>query len=800
MSLNSHFSAKDLSQSERERIARELFDVDSAKGDQLHGLCPFHDETKPSFGYNTKKDVYNCFSCDAAGDLIDLWSHRKGLDKKPGYKAFCEEFDNSGTARTSRKKKKTTSKPSKKPAAKTTTAKIISETAWNALSPLPPDWIKSCVDKFGWSPEIINRFDLRLTVKKDEKRIAIPINDDDGHLRNIRLYLPNAAHKDDKVISWGAGYGSGRLFPTPSQWSPGSAIYLCEGEKDTLCALSHGLNAVTQTCGVKSWKKEHTKYFEGLDVIICYDADKPGLDNAEKRGRELVKVAKSVRIIDWPKFMGLVEKHGQDLTDFFVTHKKNVADFKDLLATAFTITKPIEPDDEAGPRRFFGGPRGGKFYPMRLAQEIMDDVEVISDPEKELIYRWNGQFWEKYELAYLRSKALVMLGEEASSARAYDAANIVRDLAVLTHGRKMNDQPEWICLKNGMFNIRTEELVPFNQDFNASFQIGVEYDPHKEDGYNPLDWFKFLMESIGNGEVIREIQKFFGYCLTRQTRYEKALILLGPGGDGKSTLLDILQAMVGEENCSNISLGTLEDQFYRSCLVDKLVNVSAEIEARAFSSDVFKAIVSGDRISASFKHQTPFDFRPFCKLAFSSNRQPRILDNSDGFFRKVIIVEMKQQFAMKGKADLFLREKLLAELSGIFAWALEGLKLLQDEGFTNPTPIAESLADYRRTNNPVVCFVEDCVEFDTDTWPKRSKAEVYQAYKKYCLGFGYRPQGEVHFGKELHRLLPGLRTGKMSDQSRKNCYVGIFVSDESAPPPPSFGTDHNQGGGDEPQI
>ena len=48
-------------------------------------------------------------------------------------------------------------------------------------------------------------------------------------------------------------------------------------------------------------------------------------------------------------------------------------------------------------------------------------------------------------------------------------------------------------------------------------------------------------------------------------------------------------------------MGRLDDQFYLSRLVDKLLNMSTEVESKAMQSQEIKAIVSGDPISASFK-------------------------------------------------------------------------------------------------------------------------------------------------------------------------------------------------------
>jgi putative DNA primase/helicase len=223
----------------------------------------------------------------------------------------------------------------------------------------------------------------------------------------------------------------------------------------------------------------------------------------------------------------------------------------------------------------------------------------------------------------------------------------------------------------------------------------------------------------------------------------------------------------------------LEDQFYVSKLVGKLLNVSTEIESKAFYSEVFKAVVSGDKIGASFKHQTPFDFQPFCKLAFSSNRHPRILDNSEGFFRKIIVVEMNNRFEARGKADLYLEEKLYSELSGIFAWALEGLNLLRKEGFKKPPTLAKALMDYKRSNNPIQCFMEDCLEIAEGV--QTTKKELYDAYKSYIRQWGYGQAGATTFGRELHNLIPGLGYSRRPLPPREWCYVGVKLIDGSAP-------------------
>lgn len=473
--------------------------------------------------------------------------------------------------------------------------------------------------------------------------------------------------------------------------------------------------------------------------------------------------------------------HGQDLTDWFSKLGRSVGELTDLLASAVVIEAPKDESQtpDAGVLRFF---RGRKFTPALLARAIMDDLDIVSDPLTGLVYRWEGRFWEAYDMSHIRSKALVMLGDEGSSARAADAANMIRDLSTLPVGRKMNDHESLICLESGMFHLLTGTLTKHDKDHYATYMLPIRFDPSNVP--DCVTWKRCLDQWVADKASIREAQKFAGYCLTRETRWEKMLILYGPGGDGKSTFMNVLRAMVGQDNCSHIPMGRLEDQFYLSRLVDKLINMSTEIEAKAMQSQEIKAIVSGDPICASFKNQTPFDFTPFCKLIYSTNRLPKMLDNSDGFFRKIMILKFEGQFVKAGEADLFLKEKLLEELPGIFAWALMGLVMLREEGFTESAGMLETVADYKRINNSVLYYISQHVVIDP--LGKAGKQAVYADYVKRCRDWNLMPIGEPLFRMEFLRLLRDLKAvvtdAKLADETgaRINAYGGICLVNEKA--------------------
>jgi putative DNA primase/helicase len=772
------FAQKHLSENQRAEIARSLYKVtseDKNRG-ELIGLCPIHGESNPSFSYNYKKDQYKCLSCNADGDIIKLWSEVNHLGQKDGFEAFCKEFNIVIVHKDDPRSPRAGGDPVE--LSHEQTVALMNE-AWEKFPPLSASvaWIDELEKKRGWDLHWIDFLDLRLEtwrlskqgtlyeVKKPVK-IAIPIRDNIG-LINIRLYQPGA--KEYKIISFARSTGSSALFPNFTN----SPVLLCEGESDTICALSHCFNAITQTSKLKNWPKEHLAPFKNRDVVIAYDADGAGQKYARFAADALIGTAKSIRMLQWPSFMGkddtgaIPDDHGQDLTDFFVRHGKSAGDLQALIDSASPwVQNPASPVDSSAEtekpadaqaavedtndvRQFFdhGINNRYSFRPRLLAEKILADIPIMYEPQTGLVYRWNDRFWEVLHSDYLKMRCLVYLRNESNKGRAEDATFQALMLSSIPAGRKINDQTGHFCVENGMYDIEKDELLPHAKEFYSTYMFPVVYDPDNV----PIceRWLQFLKETIQTPEVIAQVQEFFGYCLTPSTDYEKCLLLIGPGADGKSTMLKILREMVGTQNCAAVNIEDLDDQFQRSSLYGKLLNISTEVGSKAMESKIFKAIVSGDAVQAAYKHENSFEFVPTCKMAFAANRFPRVLDNSDGFFRKILPVQFKRQF-LTG-ADKNLLNTLKAELSGIFHWALIGrARLWAQQDFTESDETNRTLLDYRRSNNPVLCFAEDCCEMDPGGMNyEATKKELYEKYEGYCRDKGYSKYSEENFFREL---------------------------------------------------
>jgi putative DNA primase/helicase len=317
----------------------------------------------------------------------------------------------------------------------------------------------------------------------------------------------------------------------------------------------------------------------------------------------------------------------------------------------------------------------------------------------------------------------------------------------------------FLNVKNGLYDIDNMRLVPHSADVYSINQLNVTY---RDDAECPV-WEKSLEQIFENdAERIELLQEFFGYCLTRENDYEKALFLFGEGANGKSVVLYVLEELIGKENCSSIALEKFNDSHYIARLRDKLVNISLETNAKTNVYDnMFKAIVTGDTISADEKYGQPFQFKPYCKLLFSTNNMPRVGDKSEGYYRRLLILPFNRQFN-KEERDPKLKYKIASsELDGIFLWALNGLKRLRDRGYFEESASMLNVKDeYRKENNNVIIFVEEMSVLDAHD--DISKDDLYQAYNNWCLDSGYRPLSKITFGRELIRQYTSVNKGRCS--------------------------------------
>ena len=127
-------------------------------------------------------------------------------------------------------------------------------------------------------------------------------------------------------------------------------------------------------------------------------------------------------------------------------------------------------------------------------------------------------------------------------------------------------------------------LVPHTpRFFSTQKPLGFDVDPAAP---KPEHWLKFLGELWpGDPQSVEALQQFFGYCLTPDTRQQKAFLLVGPPRAGKGTIARVLTQLLGVGNVASTSFTALGERFGLEELFDKRLAVISDAHVPKFESN-----------------------------------------------------------------------------------------------------------------------------------------------------------------------------------------------------------------------
>ena len=285
-------------------------------------------------------------------------------------------------------------------------------------------------------------------------------------------------------------------------------------------------------------------------------------------------------------------------------------------------------------------------------------------------------------------------------------------------------------LSNGTIDPYNPVIQEHTPDTYSTIKMPYVYDTAAECTL----WLKTLNEIFEDDQKkINALQEFVGYCLTRDVKMEKGLLLLGASRSGKSTIIHTIEHLIGKNNCAYLALKNLSNPQYTSMLINKLVNIDTDVSKRATDyEDEYKKIATGESINCNGKWEKTISIKPFCKMVLSANEFPRITDHSSAFFNRLILLPCDRVFE-EHEQNRNLREELLKELPGVMNWALAGLKRLTERGmFLKEDFMREAVEELRLQNNPAEIFLNDFIVPDITGNYEIVKGELYDKYKVWC--------------------------------------------------------------------
>lgn len=426
-----------------------------------------------------------------------------------------------------------------------------------------------------------------------------------------------------------------------------------------------------------------------------------------------------------------------------------------------------KPQGSALELTYFGGDKGTTFIPKWLGDDILREFPLFYNGSHIYIYK-NGVYHRDHG-GIIGRLVVEKLGDMFKRDRLNETISYLQNKRWIKPERIDTDK-ELVNVKNGLLEWKTGVLHPHTPDHLSTIQLPITYNPEAK-APNVEKFFANIVAS----DTIPTLCEWFGYSLIPSTRYEKAVILTGTGANGKSKFLELYQLFIGENNVSNVALQELENnRFKLAQLQGKLANVYADIPSQAMDkTNVFKTIVSGDRVSAEFKGRDSFDFKPFARLTFSANELPKSTDLTDGYFRRLIIVDFPNTFGKNGiPKDPHIMDKLSTEeeLSGLLNMALEGLQRLEVQGeFTENQSTIDAIEQYKRDIDPLVSFIDECCHVEENA--SADKQELYDTYVNWTYRAGLKALGKIKFYNRMEKAVE-IQDYRPSAKSKRR-YKGI---------------------------
>lgn len=272
--------------------------------------CPLHQDTKRSASLNADTGDFYCNTC-AMGGSVQWLMMQKDEWVEPDPNAV-----HNGNGRASS-------------AAQAEELSLIRADSWNdVLLEHEKLRLKQLMSKRGLSRHTIEERLIGWDMLANA--YTIPIFDAGGGLLNVRRYSMEADTDRRKIWSI-SGHGSPVLYPIDQLES--DVIIICEGELDALITIQNGYAAITRTGAAKVWDPPWSKLFAGKLVYLCHDADHAGVAANRSVAKHLIKFAREIRFISLP--YGITDKHGKDLTDFWLEHDKER--FEELLKRSLVL-------------------------------------------------------------------------------------------------------------------------------------------------------------------------------------------------------------------------------------------------------------------------------------------------------------------------------------------------------------------------------------------------------------------------------------------------------------------------------
>jgi len=373
-----------------------------------------------------------------------------------------------------------------------------------------------------------------------------------------------------------------------------------------------------------------------------------------------------------------------------------------------------------------------------------------------------ARLYSGYERAWIRKRTVKKDGGVEESFRPLKlgdrmAKSVVSVLSdkVARRGFLELPQPLGVPFANGLVT-PDGVLRPFQRDdyIREGQRLEIEYDPT---AMCP-EWLSALRRiwpcEVSEFELrVQVLQEFFAAALFGiATRYQKVMVLIGDGANGKSVVADILRALFPDSVCTAVPIHRMSDPYYAEMLLNSRVNIVGELpSSEVYEASGFKGVADGSPVTARRIREAPITFIPRAAHLFAANALPPVSDHSHGFWRRWIALDFPRRFSpTDADYDPEIISRIRAELPGVARWAVDGAApLIARKGYVDLQVSMDILDGWKRESNSVAMFAHERMEHDEDG--RLPASALYRAYADWCGANGFKAMNLTNFGRKLSK-------------------------------------------------
>ncbi len=535
---------------------------------------------------------------------------------------------------------------------------------------------------------------------------------------------------------------------------------------------------------VQAWRMavllEHAKVPAWAHLVRLVPADTPG--------HSVVAVAREVQLID---LLALEPDSVEGAVQALVAHVAEEIPGVELTRLRKEIAAKAKDD---GPIPEGVGPLTDSGNAERLAARVRGHLLWVHELQEWFLYSEVLGIWvrdqegARYRLALESTRALGQHDHKAVAAwgkssesrrRLDDALVLLRTVPGMSCSASSLDlDPYLLCCRSGVIDLRTGALREHGSGYRMTRRAKADYRPdavHEE-------WDGLVRWAMGHDEeTVEYLQRALGCACTGLVVEELMHAHIGPGANGKSTVLGAIERVLGDY-AVRAAPGLLTSSgaaghptAIRDLRGARLAVVAETDEGEHLLADRVKQLTDRYSVLGRGMCKDWERFRPSAKLHLVTNHPPVVKSADGGTWRRIRRIEWSQTVADEDK-DTELPERLDTDdaRAAILAWLARGAKVYLERGLgVAPERVLAATGAYRQESDVLGEWLAACCELHPAA--EETASSLFASHEAWCLREGKQAATKNALGRRLKDLGVGTR-----HTSRGNVRTGIRLRIETA--------------------